>query len=452
MIVLLRAMRSPLGWITPAGLFAFGLLTFYIIPSLYWKCRPWNYPVPPYFEGLYLVLVGAITLGIPFLFVKFRFKKQRKSAFRDAKAYLNRSSAGLWLCSAPIVLGLFWKIYLITQGYQSRLARIEPELFGSKDLAFLFGNIAYYFSAFYFALVLLGNKRQRSIGFLFWLCEGLIQMYTLQRYMILTFVFRSAVFATILGIRLKGLHWLGMAFLSVFVLAIIGSTPEYTRNEALGVGSYVTPMQAADIVRRATRDFVGTQSSVEGESPIWKALDETMFRLFDARSASAVMLNVPAVIPYQYGETFLQVFYAFIPRFFLEKKPTLRDIHLITTQVMPNDMGVNPLGTIAELYLNGGFLVILLGGVICFFICCSIQRLLLGLGLKHSIFLCVYPLTIEWIIGANYNFTQRLSEGIRLIIFIWLFGIFIKLCRSRWSNNAPERLAIDRKITPPASV
>jgi len=450
-VVWLHAVRSPLAWISPAGLFAFGLLTFYIIPSLYWKCRPWNNPVPPYFEGLYLVLFGAIVLGIPFLFVKFHFKNHRKVVFRNAEFSLRRFGAGLWLCSVPIVMGLGWKIYLFTLGYQSRLARIEPELFGSKNLAFLFGNIGSYFSAFYFALVLLGNKRQRHVGIIFWVCDGLIQMYTLHRYAMLLFVFRSAVFMAILGLRLKARHWLGMTFFAVFIIAIIGMTPDYAREELSGGRSYVTPAQAADIVGQATRDFWNGKASGEESRPL-KALDEAMFRLFDARSAAAVMFNVPEVIPYRYGETVLQVFYSMIPRFIWEDKPSLRDIHLITTQVMPDDMGINPVGTIAELYLNGGFVAILLGSIICFAICRSLDRLLLSRGPKRGIFLCIYPLTIEWIFGANYNFTQRLSEGIHLLIFIWLFGFFIRFCRGRWLINAPERAASATEITTPSRI
>ena len=449
MVVWLHAVRGPLGWISPAGLFAFGLLIFYVVPSLYWKCRPWNNPVPPYFEGLHLVLVGAVVLGIPFLFVKFYLKNQPKVAVWTADSLVRRFGAGLWLCSAPIVMGLGWKIYLITLGYQSRLARIEPELLGSKNLAFLFGNIGSYFSAFYFALVLLGNKRQRHVGILFWLCDGLIQMYTLHRYAMLFFVFRSAVFVAILGLRLQARHWLGMTFFAIFVIAIIGLTPDYAREAMSGERSYITPTQAADIVGKATRDFIDTKASGGGESRLLKALDETMFRLYDARSASAVMFNVPTVIPYQYGETVLQVFYAMVPRFLWEGKPSLRDIHMLTVQVMPDDMGINPVGTIAELYLNGGFVAILLGGIICFAICRSLDRLLLSRGLKRGIFLCIYPLTIEWIVGANYNFTQRLSEGIHLLIFIWLFGFFIRFCRGRWLLNAPERAASATEITTP---
>ena len=452
MVVWLHAMRGPLNWISPSGLFAFGLLTFYIVPSLFWKCRPWNNPVPPYFEGLYLVLVGAIVMGIPFLFVKLRLKNHREVAPRNAEFSLRLFGAGLWLCSVPIVMGLCWKIYLVTLGYQSRLARVEPELFGSKNLAFLFGNIGSYFSAFYFALVLLGNKRQRHAGIIFWLCDGLLQMYTLHRYAMLLFVFRSAVFAAILGLRLKTRHWLGMIFFAVFVIAIIGQTPYYAREAMSGGRSYITPTQATGIVGKATWDFISAKARGGDESLLGKALDETMFRLFDARSAAAVMFNVPTVIPYRYGETTLQIFYAMIPRFLWDEKPSLGDIHLITTQVMPDDMGINPVGTIAELYLNGGFVAILLGGIICFAICRSIEHLLLSQGLKRGIFLCVYPLTIEWLIGANYNFTQRLSEGIHLLIFILLFGSFIEFCRGRWLMKAPARENNATKTSPPSRI
>lgn len=434
----LHASRGPLGWISPISLFAFGLLIFYIIPPLYWQFRPWTYRVPPYFGGLPFVLIGAIVLGLPFMLVRLRRARYDKVSLKIVDFQVGRFGSRLWLCVLPVLAGLGWKIHLLTLGFQSRLFPPAPVLFGSKGLAFLIGNIGYYFSPFYFVLVVLGNKRQRRVGILLWICDGIFQMYTLHRYAMLFFAFRSLVFMTILGFRISRKQWVGVAFVGIFIIAIIGKTPNLVYEAVTSETPYLTPVQAAEIVGKTTGAFLAGKTDGE-EFFLFKAMDDTMFRLYDARSASAVMMNVPNVIPYYYGATFLQIFYASIPRYFWPDKPSLGDIHTVTTLVMPDDMGINPTGTIAELYMNGSFIFVFFGGVICFMICRWIERVLLRKGLNQYILLCVYPIMTEWIVGANYNLTQRLSEGLRIVIFIWLFSLFIRFIRGRWIVRFPNR-------------
>lgn len=426
-----HAARGSLGWISPVSLFAAGLLVFYIIPPLYWQFRPWNYPIPPYFEGLPLVLIGTIVLGLPFMFDALRRTKYGTVSHKIMDFQAGRFGSGLWLCVLPVLAGLGWKIHLLTLGYQSRLSRTVPALFGSESLAFLVGNIGYYYSPFYFALVVLGNKRQRWAGILLWICDGLFQMYTLHRHAMLFFVFRSLVFITILGFRMSRKQWVGVAFVGIFIIAIIGKTPHLAREVVTDETPYLTPSQTVGVVGKTTRKFLAGGTD-DKEHFLFKAADDTMFRLYDARSASAVMMNVPDVIPYYYGATFLQIFYAPIPRYFWPDKPALGDIHYITAKVMPDDWGANPTGTIAELYMNGNFIFVFFGGVICFLICRWIERALLSKRPNQYILLCVYPIMTEWIVGANYNFTQRLSEGLRLVIFMWLLWLFIRFVRGHW--------------------
>ncbi|MCK4809731.1 MAG: hypothetical protein KAS99_02195 [Candidatus Omnitrophica bacterium] len=435
----LHASRGPLGWISPISLFAMGVLIFYIIPPLYWQFRPWNYWVPPYFEGLPLVLIGAIVLGLPFMFVKLRRARHGKVSCEIMDFQVGRFGSGLWLCVLPVLAGLGWKIHLLILGYQSRLARTAPVLFGSKSLAFLIGNIGYYYFPFYFALAILGNKRQRWVGILLWICDGIFQMYTLHRHAMLFFVFRSLVFITILGFKMSRKQWVGMAFFGIFVIAIIGKTPHLAYQAVTIEMPYLTPVQVVQIVGKTTGSFLASGTNDE-EFFLFKAVDDTMFRLYDARSASAVMMDVPNVIPYHYGVTFLQIFYAPIPRYFWPDKPSLGDIHMVTTLVMPDDSGINPTGTIAELYMNGNFIFVFFGGAICFMICRWIERVLLRKELNQYILLCVYPIMTQWIIGANYNLTQRLSEGLRIVIFIWLFWLFIRFIRGRWIVRFPNRV------------
>jgi hypothetical protein len=98
---------------------------------------------------------------------------------------------------------------------------------------------------------------------------------------------------------------------------------------------------------------------------------------------------------------------------------------------MPKDLGLNPTGTIAELYVNYGFLAVLLGGILCFFICHWNERILLIGETSRYAWLCSYPLLSEWYFCASYNFTQRLSEGFHLIMFLWFMMLFLWFAKKR---------------------
>ena len=93
-----------------------------------------------------------------------------------------------------------------------------------------------------------------------------------------------------------------------------------------------------------------------------RLLDDTFFRLYDACSASAVMINVPGTIPYFLMGRPSRIFFTLsFPASSGQANQALEVIYMVTTWVMPNDMGVNPLGTIGEFYINFGFAGDLLG-------------------------------------------------------------------------------------------
>ena len=427
LFICLRATRGSFGWVSPASLLAIGLLVLYIIPSLYWQFRPWNYRIPPYFDGLPIVLIGAIVFGLSFIPDALR-KLSYPKKYLKTSSITDRYGWGLWVCVVPVLLGVGWRFYLITQGYQSRLSRVSPELFGSEELAYLFGNITYYYAAFYFALFALGNKSQRQIGVLFWISDGILQVYTLHRYVILLFVFRSIVFLTLIGVKFSKKQWVSIVFSVVFVISVIGATSFLASQSITGERSYLTPGQAVEVVGQITeRLFVDASGNF---SFMFATLDDTMYRLYEARSASAVMFNVPDVIPYFKGETFKQVFYSFIPRYLWPGKPDLYDIQSITILVMPDDEGVNPAGTLAELYMNFGFPVILLGGFLCFLLCKWTDYYLNRKYLSPAL-ICVYPIIAELFVAANMSLTRRLCEGVRGIMLLMALMWFFNLCRQK---------------------
>jgi len=424
------ASRGPYGWASPVSLLSIGLLVLYIIPSLYWQFRPWPYLLPPYFEGLHLVLIGAIIFGVPFLFYSLRQKNTGSIARKALEIPVARYSRILWVCVVPVLMGMGWRLYLITLGYQSRLTRADTVLFGSQELAYLFGNITYYFAAFYFALFAFGNKRQRQIGAFFWICDAILQIYTLHRYAILIFVFRSSVFLAILGYKFSRKQWLGIVLSIMFVISIIGSTAFRAGQLVGGEKAYLSPGQAVEVVGEMAAGLV----SDETVSFVFTAIDDTVFRLYEARSASPVMMGVPDIIPYFYGETFLQVFYSFIPRYFWAGKPDLYEIQAVTILVMPNDDGVNPAGSIAELFMNFGFTAVFLGGCVCFFLCRWTDSCLnvktVGPGL-----ICSFPIIAEVFFAADMSLTRRLCEGVRGIMIVAVLTILFRLSKRKPTGN-----------------
>lgn len=426
------AKRGVYGWISPISLFALGLLVLYIVPALYWQFRPWPYMLPPYFEGLHLVFISTITFSLPFVFNSLYQIGNKRISRKIVSVPAARYGRALWICVVPVLIGIGWRLHMITLGYQSRLARANLELFGSEELAYLFGNISYYYAAFYFALVAFGNKRQRQVGVLFWIFDAMLQVYTLHRYSILIFVFRSIVFLTIAGYRLSRKQWVGIVISVIFVISIIGSTAFRASQLVTAGKAYLTPGQAVDVVGEIAGGVVTGEGVV---SSISTAIDDTMFRLYEARSASAVMMGVPDTIPYFNGATFMQVFYSFIPRYFWASKPDLFEIQAVTILVMPNDSGVNPAGSLAELYMNFGLLAVFLGGCVCLFLCRWTDSYLNMNNIGPAL-ICSFPIIAELFIAANMSLTRRLCEGVRGLMILGVLTVIFKICKQKMRNNS----------------
>jgi hypothetical protein len=174
--------------------------------------------------------------------------------------------------------------------------------------------------------------------------------------------------------------------------------------------------------------FMGGYGSDEANL-VLRTLDDTMYRLYEARSASAVMINVPEQIPYFYGETFVQALYALVPRYFWPEKPSLNEANLVTQWVMPDDSGFNPTGTLAEFYMNFGFLGVLAGGAVCFLLCAWAESVLTSRRTKNPAWLCVYPLLAEQFLIANTTFTRRISEGLRGVLVLVLMMLLFWLAK-----------------------
>jgi len=426
--------RNPLKWASPTCLFASGLIIFYIFPSLYWQFRPWNYYIPQYFEGLPFVLGSALIFGLPFLweiFVGVRKEKIEEyiPSFSDIK--FNNL---IWMSVIPIILGVSWRIYLLSLGWQGKLTREFPKLFGSEALTLLVNNLPYYYAVGYFIMVAFGNKTQRLIGKIFWVMDGFFQLFIMHRFFALLFLLRSSVFATLLGWKLRGRHWVILGICALFILVIVGHGYGLMPDKLSDERAFLDIFEIAKVLKETTLYYAKGSSreySIRVFDLIMASIDDAMYRLYEARSASAVMMNVPDIIPYFNGETFKNILYAVIPRYFWPEKPDLADIQSVTKWVMPSDSGVNPTGTLAEFYMNRGFFAVFIGGIICF-LACMVSDWIMGKKIRvNPALLCAYPILAECFLLANHSFSQRASESIHWLLVFMLMVIFLKFAKAQ---------------------
>jgi hypothetical protein len=422
--ILRRSLRSPLNWVSPVSLFSMGLLLMYIIPTIFWQFRSWKEIVPPYYEGLPLVMIGAIVLGIPFLLDSLR--KRSKPVSLPSIFFYGHGRYGklLWILIVPVFLAFALQIYMFTLGHQGRGVREELIVMGSITLASIVFELVKISSVFYFALIAFGTRFQRQVGYILLFSDGLLQLTTLHRWLILVFILRTAVFFVLMNWKINIRKSVFIGILIAFTIVVIGDAGMLILYKSKGIIAVSGPVEIGDVIIEATGKVVTGQSS---------SIDKIMYRLNMARSASAVMDSVPNYLPFTYGDSALHMIYAFIPRFFWPEKPSLAALHSITIKVMPDDMGISPLGTIAELYMNFNFFAVFLGGILFLFICRWLERSILSGGRTSQTWICVYPAMALWVFWADANFSQRLAKMVHIIMIfvaLWLFFLIVRKTKS----------------------
>jgi hypothetical protein len=424
-----------MGVLSPLGLFASGTLVFYIVSPLYWQFREWTYPYPSYVDGLPLLLTCVILFGLPFLLIHGTACARSALTIPLGAIAVTRSWAVVFASVAAV--GVAWNGYLITQGHQGVMVREETTILGSSELASLFSNLVYVSPVAYFLLMVQSDSSMRRMGALLWCIDGIVTVLGFNRTFILLFIVQSMIQARLLGWRVNRKYVVALLALGLCVVGILGRSKNVSIEVVLEhKATYMTPALMAEVFTRTIDDVIAgkTEKSGSANSGIDGLVDDVANRLYDARSASAVMAAVPDQIPYRYGSTFGHILYAFIPRAIWEDKPSLREIHLVTTQAMPGDYGVNPLGTLGEFYLNFGVSGAILGGAMC--------AVLLLLAHHHfnlttsgtAAWILCYPLLARWFLGVNYNFSQNVSEILRGLILAFLVALVIRVAYSPTSQ------------------
>jgi hypothetical protein len=108
------------------------------------------------------------------------------------------------------------------------------------------------------------------------------------------------------------------------------------------------------------------------------------------------------------------------------------EIHEITDVAM-YPLKHHPLGTLGELYWNGGFFGVFFGGIVCFLICFWFDNIISSGQAVSPILLCSYPHFSQLLITSSHNFSQRIAEAIHLFMvmaLIWCVLFILKRARS----------------------
>ncbi|MFA4902761.1 MAG: hypothetical protein WC600_08450 [Desulfobaccales bacterium] len=330
----------------------------------------------------------------------------------------------------PLGAGILLRIYLIvTLGWQGRLAHEAPSFLGSQELGLIMLNFTAYYPAIYFLLFALGNRFQRRIGASIWIFDGFFVVFQLSRTVIFRFIVISLIYLALLGRRISLKRWTVVGVAAILIMSFVSAT-QYVMGDVMSHRMYLTPFEASRALEKGITSYLlgeVQESHVTSESNVFlMPLDDSMYRLYEARSASAVMSSFPQPNPYISGESFINIAYAIIPRYLWNDKPSLGSIHEITNMIMYPEIG-NPLGTLSELYINFGFLGVLFGSFVCLLICCKLEGIFSSTSPIRISWVAVYPFIAEQLIMASYNFSQRISEGIRALIVLLLIGLLLRL-------------------------
>jgi len=434
--------NSNLRWASPACLTSAGLLSFYIVPSLYWQLRPWTYYQYHYFDGLHLVMISACLFGLPFIIGIILGALKRKGEIISVDIHDFKFNKFLWIFFFILLFGIAWRIYLLTLGWQGRFVREAPAIAGSEDLALIVFNLTYFYAACYFALAAFGNRAQKKAGIFLWIIDGFFQLFLIHRYWIYLYVFRSTVFLIFLGLKMKLRHWVAITAFGIFVMAVIGQSHIVSHGMVSGDRPFLSVTQVIDVIKETTSEY--KRGAFEGDygssdpNIFLRALDDTMYRLYDARSASALMMSTPDIIPYFYGGTLVHALYSLVPRYFWPDKPHLEEIHNITKWVMKNESGTCSTGTLAELYMNYGFIFVFLGGIAYFFVCLWFENYLKDVKNITPAWICMYPILAEQFLLANHNFTQRGCETIRGLLVLALIALIFSMAKKRFKRDVQQ--------------
>jgi hypothetical protein len=415
---------------SPFVISLFGIFLFYIFPIFYWVFFKWPYEQLSYYDG-YLEVQLAITL---FLIPIFIFAKNIHLEIPKFNFYVsNTTSFFALLLSVIVVINTYYETFIL--GNQGRLDFVMYEADSTK---YFFANLLKDYGTYFFFL-LLASKRKVFIkfGYILLIIYSVAVILSFHRFAILITLFQIFIFFIFIDkIKIPPFKLLLYSIVGIFfIVGIIGrfglEAISYVANNGLSNGKSISFYDIVQISKQLVSNF-----NVNNGPTLW---DEVFLRLNQSRSAAAVIHNFSINHNFFYGSTFLSLIFFFIPRFLLPLKPNMAETHAITVEFMGSDFGgVNPLGSIAECYINFGFYgIFFLSSFFCIFIKLIIAYLN---RIKLNSFIAFYPYMAFMMFAFDLNLSQRfvqISKGI-LVFFLFQFTILIidSLKRVSFKKNA----------------
>jgi hypothetical protein len=333
---------------SPIVVSLYGIFLFYILPVFYWLNNEWPFNMPSYDEGSIEVQFCIFLFLLPLLFLP-------KNIFFNIPTYkisFHKTSL-FWLIS--IILGVIFNSYYETfiLGNQGRF---EFQSYDSSSFSYLLTSLFHDDGLCFILCLFLSDKKSISnfatIALVIYFIPTLLSFH---RFAILIFFFQLFIFFILIKkINIRPIKLLTYSILGlVFVIGFIGRFGiegiVYLSNHNTSSGS----LTITDIITITKNVFQNFSFGTTIKPSIW---DEIFLRLNQSRSAAAVIHNFTTQSSFYLGLTFLSVFFFFIPRYIFPNKPDMSSVHLITVDFMGTDFGgVNPLGSIAEIYINFGF-------------------------------------------------------------------------------------------------
>ena len=192
-----------------------------------------------------------------------------------------------------------------------------------------------------------------AMMYLIFAASAILEIYCLKTKRLRNLFFLSATLSLIIGFALGGRSIVVIYLVTIFVIYFYErGTKKMQRMKLLKWVSIFTIIVVLIIVNMGfQRKSIqrGESASIGRFSLLW--IGNTFLGEFPQFDWLAILIdNVPSVIPYQYGKTFLEFFPQFIPRMIWPNKP-LPIEYRVTRTIAGYESG-SPFTIIGEMYLN----------------------------------------------------------------------------------------------------
>lgn len=403
---------------SPIVVSLYGVFLFYVLPVFYWinNIEEWPFNKPSYYEGFYEVQICIALFLIPIFFVsrKANFNLRiDKVFFPPLKLLL------LYVIVIFIIFNSYYETFIL--GNQGRF---EFQSYESSSILYLLTSLIHdYGLCFILCLYLSHNKKVRKSSIILLVIYFIPTLLSFHRFAILIFFFQLFVFFVSVGdFKIKPLKFILISVIGlIFVVGFIG---RFGIEGIVFLSDHNGPIAFVDILTITKNVITNFSFTSEIRPSIW---DEIFLRLNQSRSASAVIHNFTLQSKYLLGYTFISVFFFFIPRYIYPDKPDMSSVHLITTEFMGEDFGgVNPLGSIAELFINFGYWGIIPISILFHSFFILYVKLINKIKENASLFVAFYPYFAFMFFAFDLNLSQRVVQIAKGLLVYFVFYFIVK--------------------------